>query len=110
MMRHVKELHGLDIVATDGEIGSVEEFYFDDDRWTIRYLVVDTGMWLPGRKVLISPISIGRADWNARTLSLSVTRQQVRDSPDADTHKPLSRRYEAEYHRYYGYPYYWGTA
>src|SRR5437870_7635588 len=110
MMRNVKDLRGYAIRATDGVIGTVDDFYFDDEDWGIRYLVVDTGTWLSGRKVLISPMAIGSPDWMIQQLPVSLTKAQVKRSPDIDTRKPVSRQHEAEYSRYYGYPYYWGGA
>jgi hypothetical protein len=110
MLRKVKDLRGYAILATDGAIGEVDDLYFDDDRWAIRYLVVDTGSWLPGRKVLISPVAIGRPDWMAQQLPVSLTKAQVERSPDIDTREPVSRRRETEYLGYYGYPPYWGGA
>jgi uncharacterized protein YrrD len=95
------------INATDGEIGAVEEFYFDDDNWTIRYLVADTGTWLPGRKVLVSPISVDAIDRAEEKVHLKLSREQVENSPDIDTHMPISRVQEITLFRYYGYPYYW---
>jgi hypothetical protein len=109
VVRSVKTLHGYGIVAADGPVGSVADFYFDDEQWVIRYLIVDTGKWLPGRQVLISPLSIGRTDWDAQTIQLSITREQVKNSPDIIAHQPVSRRQEAAYFQYYGYPYYWGS-
>jgi uncharacterized protein YrrD len=109
MLRNVKDLRGFAIHATDGAIGEVDDFYFDDEDWTIRYLIVDTGGWLPGRKVLISPYSIGVPDWDGRKLPVSLTKSQVEGSPDIDTQKPVSRQHEAHYSTYYGYPYYWGS-
>jgi hypothetical protein len=97
----------LTIKARDGEIGEVDDFYFDDESWAIRYLVVDTGNWLPGRKVLISPISLGKADLSHQWLDVELTKKQIEDSPSIDTDKPVSRQYEASYYDYYGYPYYW---
>lgn len=110
MLRNVRHLRGYAILATDGVIGEVEDLYFDDDRWAIRYLVVDTGTWLPGRKVLISPHAIGRPDWAVQQLPVSLTRAQVADSPEWNTKMPVSRQYETEYLRYFGYPHYWGGA
>ena len=110
MLRNVKDLRGYAIRATDGVIGEVDDLYFDDEDWAIRYLVVDTGGWLPGRKVLISPVAIGDPDWMARLLPVSLTKAQVEHSPDIDTQRPVSRQYEAAYFGYYGYPYYWGGA
>ena len=110
MLRNVKDLRGDAIRATDGVIGRVDDFYFDDEDWGVRYLVVDTGGWLSGRKVLISPIALGQAGWMARQLPVALTRAQVKGSPDIDTRRPVSRQHEADYFEYYGYPYYWGGA
>lgn len=108
MLRSVQKLTGLAIGATDGSIGKVTDLYFDDEAWVIRYVVVDTSSWLGGRKVLISPYSMSEPDWAAETLPVSVTREQVRNSPGIDSHKPISRQYEESYLGYYGYPFYWG--
>jgi hypothetical protein len=110
MLRNVKDLRGYAIRAMDGVIGKVDDVYFDDEHWAIRYLVVDTGSWLSGRKVLISPLSMGRPDWIGELLPVSLTKAQVEQSPDIDTQKPVSRQHEAAYSGYYEYPYYWGGA
>jgi hypothetical protein len=102
-----KRLKDFVIRATDGELGSVVELYFDDETWAVRYLVVDTGGWLSGRRVLISPFSIVRMDWDAMRLDVGLTKKQVQNSPNIDTHEPVSRQHEAAYLGYYGYPYYW---
>jgi hypothetical protein len=107
MLRSVDDLKGLSLRATDGEIGNVDQFYFDDETWTIRYLVVNAGSWLVGRMVLISPISLGKVDWSAGHLAVTLTMKQVENSPNIDTHKPVSRQHEAEFLGYYGYPFYW---
>jgi hypothetical protein len=107
MLTNNKHLRGFIIQATDGEIGSVDELYFDDRLWAVRYLTVETGGWLDGRKVLISPPSIVRVDSEAERIHVSMTRKQVEKSPDIHTHRPVSRQHEEEYFRYYGYPYYW---
>ncbi len=108
MLRSVKELHGCTVRAVDGDIGSIDQVYFDDEAWGIRYLVVDTGDWLHARRVLISPYSFKLVDWSSNALHVDLTRQQVRDSPTLDTHKPVSRQHEIAYLRYYSYPTYWG--
>ena len=110
MLRNIKNLRGYVIRAIDGTIGRVDDFYFDDEDWGIRYLVVDTGSWLSGRKVLISPVTVGHAGWMARRLPVALTRAQVEHSPDIDTRKPVSRQHESQYLGYYGYPNYWGGA
>lgn len=110
MLHAVKELKKCGIRATDGDIGHVKDVFFDDERWAARYLVVDTGGWLPGRQVLISPFAVGRLIPQDEVLTVSVTKAQVERSPDVDTHQPVSRQYESAYARYYGYPLYWGGA
>jgi hypothetical protein len=110
MLRSMKDLEDYAIHATDGDIGHVKDFYFDDEAWVIRYLVVETGSWLSPREVLISPIAIGQPDWANRVLPVSITKEQVENSPDIDTDKPVSRQHEMRYLGYYGYPTYWGGA
>lgn len=107
MLRAVSELRGYAIRATGGDIGHVDQFFFDDQRWIIRYLVVDTGSWLPGRRVLISPIALEEVDAKAHEVRVRLTREQVKDSPDIDTEKPVSRQHEIDYYQYYGWPFYW---
>jgi hypothetical protein len=107
MLNNSSFLKGLVIHATDGELGEVEEFYFDDEAWGIRYLVVRAGGWFNGRQVLISPISIARVDWTARQLHVNLTATQVKNSPGIDTDQPVSRQEEANFSTYYGYRYYW---
>jgi len=102
-----KRLKDFVIHATDGELGSVAQLYFDDETWAVRYLVADTGGWLGGRQVLISPFSIIRTDSDAVRLDVALTKKQVENSPNIDTHQPVSRQHEAAYLGYYGYPYYW---
>ncbi|MEO8921879.1 MAG: PRC-barrel domain-containing protein [Caldimonas sp.] len=110
MLRSAKDIEGFAVGATDGVIGHVKDFYFDDKTWVVRYVVVDAGEWLSSRKVLISPIAIGDPDWTERLLPVSITKEQVRGSPDIDIDKPVSRQHEMQYSGYYGYPYYWGGA
>ena len=110
MLKSVVQLQDGTIRATDGEIGKVEQFYFDDETWAIRYLVVNTGGWLSGRLVLVSPIALRQAEWQSKRLDVALTKKQIEDSPPIDTHKPVSRQHEALYLGYYGYPYYWGGA
>lgn len=101
MKRNVKSLIGFAIGATDGEIGKVKEFYFDDRTWTIRYLIAETGNWLAGRKVLISAGSLLVPDWEGKVFPVDLTREQVKNSPDIDTDKPVSRQQETDLDKYY---------
>ncbi len=108
MLRSLNDLRGYAIHAPDGDIGYIDQFYFDDERWVIRYLVVDTGTWLTRRRVLISPIAIEKIDQEARKCHTALTREQVEHSPNISTHEPVTRRYEKEYHAYYEWPLYLG--
>lgn len=109
MRRSLNDLVGYTIRASDGDIGKVDEFYFDDQGWTIRYVVVDTGKWLSGRKVLISPVAFDQPDWESHTFPVKLTKEQVQNSPGIDTDKPVSRQHESELNGYYGWPIYWGS-
>ncbi len=108
MLRSLKEIEKYDVSATDGELGTVVDFLFDDERWAVRYLVVETGTFLNGRQVLISPVFFRPVDWGMRRFHLAMTRDKVKRSPSIDLHEPVSRQHEQEYYGYYGYPYYWG--
>lgn len=107
MLRTVDSLSGYTIHATDAELGKVEDVYFDDQKWGVRYLVVETGSWLSKRTVLISPYSITGVDDANKAINVSLTREQVRNSPSIDTYQPISRRMELQHTSYYGYGNYW---
>jgi uncharacterized protein YrrD len=108
MLHGMNALIGSTVSATDGVVGRVKDFYFDDEAWIVRYLVVETGDWLSSRKVLISPQSVSQVDWAERMFPVSMTRERVKNSPNIDTDKPVSRQQEESYLGYYGYPRYWG--
>lgn len=110
MLVHLEDLQGASIRATDGDVGTVKDFYFDDERWAVRYLVVETGTWLKSRKVLVSPISIGVPIVADKVIPATISRAQVGSSPHIDTDQPVSRQHESDYLGYYGYPVYWGGA
>ena len=105
MLHSIQQRYGETLRASDGEIGHVRDFYFDDKNWAVRYLVADTGRWLTGRLVLISPQALGRLHPQGKVLIVNLTREQIEKSPPIDEHKPVSRQHEEEYHRHYGYPY-----
>ena len=107
MLIKSKALKGYSLNSRDGEIGKTKEFYFDDQYWTIRYLVAETGNWLTGRQLLISPHALGDVFKEQEHVSVDLTKKQIEDSPSIDTDKPVSRQYETEYYGYYGYPMYW---
>ena len=106
MLRTASELKGIGIAARDGDVGSVTDLYFDDETWTISYFVVDTGTWLPGRQVLVSPMAVA-GEASADRIPVALTRRQVEESPPIDADKPVNRQGEIEFARYYSYPYYW---
>jgi len=109
VLRSLKDLEHYKVYATDGDVGSVANFLFDDEHWTIRYLVVKTGSFLNERRVLISPISFREIDWAAGRFHVALTIDKVKNSPDVDVDRPVSRRHERDYYGYYGWPYYWGA-
>lgn len=110
MLQNIKEIYGTKLAASDGEIGHVKDFYFDDKTWVIRYLVADTGSWLTGRRVLLAPHVFGKWDPRAKILHVSLNKLQIEKSPPIEWHVPVSRQYEMEYYRYYGLPNYWDGA
>jgi sporulation protein YlmC with PRC-barrel domain len=107
MLQSIKQLYGNKLGASDGEIGQVKDFYFDDQTWAIRYLVADTGTWLAGRQVLIAPHAFDRLHQPGKILCVNLTRKQIENCPSIASHKPVSRQYEEEYYRYFGWPSYW---
>lgn len=107
ILHRVDDLLDFPVFATDGELGRIKDVYFDDREWAIRHLVVNTGGWLIGRKVLIAPNAVERVGWREQKLQVRLTRQQVQNSPDIDTDVPVSRQHEKALSDYYGYPYYW---
>lgn len=107
MQHNIKHLYGNKLAALDGDIGHVKDFYFDDNNWVIRYLVVDTGSWLTGQLVLLTPHAFGRVDESEKTMQIKLLMKQIQDSPSIELHKPVSRQFEIEYYGYYGWPPYW---
>jgi hypothetical protein len=107
MLQSLSEIDRASLAASDGQIGHIREAYFDDERWVVRYLVIDTGTWLAGRDVLISPYSVRQPIVPGQPIGVTLTREQVMLSPVIDTHQPVSRRHEREYLGYYAYPEYW---
>jgi sporulation protein YlmC with PRC-barrel domain len=107
MLHRAKELHNYKLNALNGTIGSVKDLYFDDRFWVTRYLVADTGTWLTGRKVLISPYGLGNIDSTQHIINTALTRKQIEESPPLESDKPVSKQYENSYFGYFGWPGYW---
>ena len=108
MLHLAHKVAGATVKGIDGEIGTLDDFYFEEDRWTVRYLLVDTGKWLSGKRVLISPMSVPDG-WGREGVRLSLTKDQVWNSPEIKE-DDLSLDSEAQVLTYYGYPDYWGAA
>jgi uncharacterized protein YrrD len=107
MFRRLGDLKGLTIAAADCDVGSVTDAYFDDASWTVRYIVVDTGNWLPGRQVLLSPAAVDDIDLEGRRLVTRLTKVQIESAPETETAMPISRQKEVQLAMHYQYPYYW---
>jgi hypothetical protein len=110
MLRTLRDLERYTVTATDGDVGTAANFLLDDERWTVRYLVVDAGNWMGTRRVLISPLSFRQADWSERRFHVALTMEKVKNAPSVDVDLPVSRENERDYCRYYGHPYYWGPS
>jgi uncharacterized protein YrrD len=108
MLSKAKTLTGYKLQSLDGEIGTAKDFYFDDQYWTIRYLVADTGEWLVSRQVLISPHSLTGLDSDKGSISVKLTKTEIEHSPSLNRDKPVSRQFEQEYSVFFGLPMYWG--
>ena len=107
MLKNITALYDNALVALDGDIGQVKDCYFDDQTWVVRYLVANTGEWLTGRVVLLSPQAFGAWDEQKKTLQIKLTKRQIEGSPAIESHQPVSRQHEIAYYRYYGWPAYW---
>jgi hypothetical protein len=109
MLSKAKTLQGYPLQNTNDEtIGKIKEFYFDDPHWTVRYLVADTGNWLTGRQVLISPYALVAVNHDHQNIVTDLTKKQIEDSPSLDSDKPVSHQFEQAYYGHYGWPMYWG--
>lgn len=107
MLRYAGDIEGFTIQATDGEIGTIKDFFFDEDEWTVRYLVVKTDGWLTGKRVLLAPAAVDSISWDRDLAEVGVGRRQIESSPDVDEVKPVSRLQELMLARHYGWPRYW---
>ena len=105
-LRSVNDTTHYHVVATDGAIGPLEDFLIDDDAWRVRYLVIDTRNWLPGKKVIVAPGWIREMRWETRTVHVDLDRDAIRASPPYDTSAPWNPAYPAELHDHYGRPRY----
>jgi hypothetical protein len=107
MLRLAKQFKNFKLRARDCDIGQAGEFYFDDENWTVRYLVADTTGWINGRQILISPYALDSANEAKQVLPLDLTKKQIEESPPLASDEPVFRSYEILYYGYYGWPIYW---
>lgn len=106
-LRSMREVDGYAIEATDGNIGHVEDFIIDDEQWVVRYLVVHTRNWRPGKRVLVSPAWVDAITWHDRVVRAGLSRDEIKNSPPYDPNQPVNRQYEIRLYDYYGRPRYW---
>lgn len=109
-LRSAAEVRGYHIEATDGDIGHVEDFLIDDESWTVRYIIVDTKNWWPGKFVLVTPEMADDIRWDDRKMRVRQTRQQIKGAPEYEPARRLERADEARFYGYYGIPSYWSEA
>lgn len=108
MLRRLRDYENFEVWSREGrDLGRVDDFYFDEDRWTVRYVVIKTGGWFTGGSVLLSPMSIDRLRWDDARIEFTLTEDQIKNAPSADLTQPISREWEADYSGYYGLPDYW---
>ena len=109
MLRKAHSLIGMKIHAIDGDLGHVDDFYFDDMEWIVRYVIIRTGPWFLGDRVLVTPSVIRAVEWEERALYVDLTREQIKNSPSLDLAKPVTRDQEMELANYYQWPTYWSN-
>jgi hypothetical protein len=107
MLRAIGPITGCELLASDGLIGRCRDFLFEDTDWHIRWMVAATGKWLPGRKVLITPVALGQPDWERRRLPVRLARTQIEEAPPLESDAPVSRRWERAWFAHFGFPHYW---
>ncbi|MFP4377388.1 MAG: PRC-barrel domain-containing protein [Spirochaetales bacterium] len=110
MLFRLENIEGAKVHATDGSIGKVRTFLFDDEKWVVRYVVTKHGFWVFGNDVLISPLSVDGTVDEGQAIRVKLTKDQIKNAPTADHRKPISRRKEEEFYRYHQLPIYWGGA
>lgn len=109
-LRSMREVEGYHIEASDGRLGHIDDLIVDDETWTIRYLVVDTRNWLPGKKVLISPEwRVDQFNWIESTVSINLSREKIMNAPEYDPAALINRGFETQLYDYYGRPAYWSA-
>ncbi|MCA9416134.1 MAG: PRC-barrel domain containing protein [Candidatus Omnitrophica bacterium] len=108
MLRSLNHLFEYEIAALDGTIGSVYDYYFDDKDWKVRYIALDTGNWLPGKRVLVTPDVVWKADWSNHQLHVNLTIDQIENSPSIESKQTVSEKRIKENAGALPWPYFYG--
>lgn len=112
MLKNLKDIKGFKILATDTGneiIGTVKDVYFDDEKFALRYLVIDTRVWLFEDLVLVSPYSVNGVDWDSGIIWVNLTKEEIEHSPKAKYSKPVTRTFETTFNNYFKLPHYWSN-
>ncbi|MBD3403395.1 hypothetical protein GF420_10905 [candidate division GN15 bacterium] len=107
MLHDITTINHLRVEDSEGEAGSVADLLIDDGSWTVRYVVIDIGSWLTGRKILVPPVVVGKPDWSRSFLPMSVSRERIEQSPEIDLDQPVSRQQEERLHAHFAWQPYW---
>ncbi|MFY4730553.1 PRC-barrel domain-containing protein [Nitrospira sp. BLG_2] len=105
--RRVRDIAALTLSAIDGQMGSISELYFDDQSWTVRYLVINTGGWLSWRNVLLAPLAVAGIDDADASMRINLRKEQIEQAPPIEEAKPISRQYEEAYYEHFRWAPYW---
>jgi len=106
-LRSIEEVTGYHVQALDDKVGHVEDFLVEDQTWSIKYIIVDTKNWLPGKKVIVSPEWIDSIKWVDGKINIDLTKNQIENSPEYNPSEPINREYEVKLYDFYGRPKYW---
>lgn len=106
-LRSTKEVVGYSINCIGDSVGHVEDLIVDLDTWAVRYLVIATTNWLPGKKVIVSFDWLTDIRWDDRSVFVDLTRKQIETAPPFDSHVPVNREYETRLYDFHGRPTYW---
>lgn len=107
MLHKAHTLIGTKIHATDGEMGHIEDFYFDDAKWMVRYMIVRTGSWFSGKRVMLAPSTIRDVIWEKHSIFVNLSQEQITKSPDLNMEMPVTREQEIELVQQLNYPDFW---
>lgn len=103
MALEYKKLKGFSINAMDGKAGKLKDILFDDHSYKVRYFVIDTSSWLPGRKILLSPEAVDKVDYDNSVIFFKLTKDTIENSPPLSDHLPVSKQHEQSLTQYYSW-------